>query len=228
MLKNAPGVLEGIPFVLLFFFFCLLTLFFSFVFQSGAFSFLSIIFFILLLFTLYFFRDPERTCELSAGDNFTRHIVSPADGTVLDVIEIYEPQFLKCAATRISIFMSVFSVHVNRAPVEGKIGYIHYHPGKFISAFKEKASLDNEQISIGVVKTHEDGKEKRLLFTLIAGLIARRIILWKKNADSLRSGERIGMIRFGSRVDLYLPGGSRIIVKKGEKVFAGKTVVGYW
>jgi phosphatidylserine decarboxylase len=79
-----------------------------------------------------------------------------------------------------------------------------------------------------VVQTHEDGSEKRLLFTLIAGLIARRIILWKKNADSLRSGERIGMIRFGSRVDLYLPGGSRVIVKKGEKVFAGKTVVGYW
>ncbi|MCX5886228.1 MAG: phosphatidylserine decarboxylase family protein [Proteobacteria bacterium] len=228
MLKNSPGVLEGIPFVLFFFFFCLLTFYFSFVFQSRAFSFLSILFFILTLFTLYFFRDPERTCELSAGEKFNRHIVAPADGTVLDVIEVYEPKYLQCVSTRISIFMSVFSVHVNRSPVEGKIGYLHYHPGKFISAFKEKASLDNEQISIGVVQTHEDGSEKRLLFTLIAGLIARRIILWKKNADSLRSGERIGMIRFGSRVDLYLPGGSRVIVKKGEKVFAGKTVIGYW
>ena len=228
MLRNYPGLREGTPFVIFFLFLCLLAALLSSIFKHYAFACLSIVFFMLTLFTLYFFRDPDRAREQVGKGNDLREVLSPADGRVLDVIEIFEPRYLHYPAKRVSIFMSIFNVHVNRSPVEGKIEYLHYNPGKFMSAFKEKASLDNEQISIGVIKKSQGEPDKKLLFTLIAGLIARRIVLWKKESDQVKKGERIGMIRFGSRVDLYLPREAEVMIKKGQHVMAGKTVIGYW
>lgn len=170
------------------------------------------------LFCAYFFRDPERSATPD-----TRSLLSPADGTVIDIREVEEPLYLKASVKRVSIFMSVFSVHVNRAPMKGTVDYVHYNPGKFISAFKEKASLDNESIFIGI---RETASSRAIAVKLIAGLIARRIVLYKKVPDALQRGERIGMIRFGSRAEIYCPLSTDIRVKKGDSVIAGETVVG--
>jgi phosphatidylserine decarboxylase len=170
------------------------------------------------LFCTWFFRDPERTA--SAGSS---SLLSPADGTVIDIREVQEPLYLKTTVKRVSIFMSVFSVHVNRAPMEGILDFVHYHPGKFISAFKEKASLDNESMFIGIM---DQTSSRAIAVKLIAGLIARRIVLYKKAPDEVRRGERIGMIRFGSRAEIYCPLSTEITVKKGDAVTAGVTVVG--
>ena len=168
----------------------------------------------------YFFRDPERLLPQD-----TSAIVAPADGRIIDVQPMQEDAFLHGEALRISIFMNIFDVHVNRAPIAGKIEYLHYNPGKFISAFKEKASLDNEQVAIGINGEGEKGEKISVLVKLIAGLIARRIVLWKAAGDLLTKGERISIIKFGSRVDLYLPLEAEIKVKKGDRVKAGETVV---
>ncbi|MCD6353749.1 MAG: phosphatidylserine decarboxylase family protein [Proteobacteria bacterium] len=168
----------------------------------------------------YFFRDPERLLPQD-----TSAIVAPADGRIIDVQPMQEDAFLHGEALRISIFMNIFDVHVNRAPIAGKIEYLHYNPGKFISAFKEKASLDNEQVAIGINGEGKGGQKISVLVKLIAGLIARRIVLWKADDDLLTKGERISIIKFGSRVDLYLPLEAGIKVKKGDRVKAGETVV---
>jgi phosphatidylserine decarboxylase len=170
------------------------------------------------LFCCWFFRDPER---VAASDS--RSLLSPADGTVIDIREVQEPLYLKAPVKRVSIFMSVFSVHVNRAPVEGTVDFVHYNPGKFISAFREKASLDNESIFIGI---RGSAPPRTVAVKLIAGLIARRIVLYKNKQDALQRGERIGMIRFGSRAELYCPLSTEITVKKGDAVTAGVTVLG--
>jgi phosphatidylserine decarboxylase len=138
-----------------------------------------------------------------------------------------EDVFLKKECIRVSIFMNIFSVHVNRAPIAGTIEYYHYNPGKFISAFKEKASLDNEQVSIGICGEMEGKGEVKILAKLIAGLIARRIVVWKKNGDPVIKGERMSMIKFGSRVDLYLPSEVTLNIKEGELVKAGDTTIGF-
>jgi len=228
MLENLPGVREGIPFAVYFLFLSLLTVFLALIFKQHTYFYLAIIFFIFTLFTLFFFRDPDRTYELLKGEENFEEVLSPADGTILNISETFEPKYLQCQATRISIFMSIFDVHVNRSPLPGKIEYLHYNPGRFISAFKEKASIENEQISIGVIREHEGDSQKKILFTLIAGLIARRIVLWKRQSDQVKRGERVGMIRFGSRVDLYLPREAKVMVKKGQHVLAGRTVVAQW
>jgi phosphatidylserine decarboxylase len=178
----------------------------------------AIVSLVFALFCTWFFRDPERR---SAADS--RSLLSPADGTVIDIREVQEPLYLKAGVKRVSIFMSVFNVHVNRAPMKGTIDFVHYNPGKFISAFKEKASLDNESIFIGI---QEPASSRAVAVKLIAGLIARRIVLYKKNRDALQRGERIGMIRFGSRVEIYCPLSTEIKVQKGDTVIAGETVVG--
>ena len=140
-----------------------------------------------------------------------------------------EDVFVKQECIRVSIFMNIFSVHVNRAPISGAIEYYHYNPGKFISAFKEKASLDNEQVLIGI-RGEMEGKGKgevKILTKLIAGLIARRIVLWKQKGDSVIKGERMSMIKFGSRVDLYLPSEVTLQIKEGEWIKAGETIIGF-
>jgi len=123
--------------------------------------------------------------------------------------------------------MSLFDVHVNRAPVKGVIDCVNYNPGIYMPAFREKASLDNEQMSIGIAVSQQEGgqKELRIMLKLIAGYIARRIVFWKNLHDKIKQGERIGMIKFGSRVEVYLPSEVELSVGKGDKVKAGKTVI---
>jgi len=175
--------------------------------------------FVLLLLALwvaYFFRDPERT-----GERGPSLVVSPADGKLIMITEVDEPTFVKGRAVRLSIFMNVFNVHVNRYPVEGVVRYIHYNKGKFLNAAAEKSSLENEQMSVGI----ETGRY-RVLVRQIAGLIARRIVTYSKLGETIRQGDRMGIIRFGSRVDVFLPAGSTVRAKVGDNTVAGVTILG--
>ena len=169
------------------------------------------------LFSCYFFRDPERTIPADAGA-----LLSPADGTIIDIRDVDEPLYLKGRARRVGIFMSVFNVHVNRAPCSGAIEFLHYNRGRFISAFKDKASDENESMLAGIRCSQ---RQERIAVKFIAGLIARRIVFYKKLRDTVRQGERINMIRFGSRVDLYCPLDARIMVSQGDTVTAGTSVI---
>lgn len=176
---------------------------------------------IALLFAVWvvaFFRDPERTW--ARGD---RLIVAPADGKVVSVSEVDEPSFLEGRAQRVSIFMNVFDCHVNRYPVDGTVTYRHYNAGAFGHAAAEKSSLSNEQASVGL--TTAGGK---VLIRQIAGLVARRIVTDHQPGTVVHQGERLGMIRFGSRVDLFLPLGTRVLVHVGDTTRVGVTVVGEW
>lgn len=172
----------------------------------------------LTLFTLYFFRDPERR-----GDLPEKTVVAPADGRVLSVqpLEGVENP-LGEPATKVSIFMSVFNVHVNRIPATGRILEIVYHPGRFFSANLDKASTQNENNRITL-----QSAGKRIVFVQIAGLIARRIACWITEGDEVQAGQRFGLIRFGSRLDVYLPREIRVVAGKGQKVKAGETILGY-
>ena len=174
--------------------------------------------FVLAVWVVAFFRDPERTW--SRGD---RLIVSPADGKVVSVIETDEPAFFQGRAQRVSIFMNVFDCHVNRYPTDGTVAYRHYNPGQFGHAAAEKSSLSNEQASVGLTTTRG-----RVLIRQIAGLVARRIVTDHEVGMVVHQGERLGMIRFGSRVDLFLPLGTRVLVHVGDTTRVGVTVVGEW
>jgi phosphatidylserine decarboxylase len=166
---------------------------------------------------LVFFRDPART-----GPRGERYVIAPADGKIVDVRVVDEPVYLKTAATRISIFMSVFDVHVNRYPVTGTVEFTRYNPGRFLHAASDKASLDNEQSSVGV-----RGARGPLLVRQIAGLIARRIVTDATAGAPAIQGGRMGMIRFGSRVDVFLPAAARSAVRVavGDRVQVGATVL---
>lgn len=170
---------------------------------------------LLAVWVAYFFRDPERHGERGPG-----LVIAPADGKVVQVMEVDEPAFMHGRAIRIAIFMNVFSVHVNRYPVSGRVTYTHYNPGKFLNAAVDKASLENEQSSVGI----ESGPH-RVLVRQIAGLVARRIVTYSRPGDQADQGERFGIIRFGSRVDVYLPVGSTPRVRVGEHTSAGTTVI---
>jgi phosphatidylserine decarboxylase len=172
----------------------------------------------LAVWVVAFFRDPER--PWATGE---RMIVAPADGKVVSVIETDEPALHGGRALRVSIFMNVFDCHVNRYPVSGTVAYRHYNPGKFGHAAAEKSSLTNEQSSVGVAAA--PGK---VLIRQIAGLVARRIVTDHQVGTPVRQGERMGMIRFGSRVDLFLPVGTQSLVHTGDTTRAGVTVVAEW
>ncbi|MCH7495094.1 MAG: phosphatidylserine decarboxylase family protein [Candidatus Marinimicrobia bacterium] len=170
----------------------------------------------LLLFIVFFFRDPDRTTPKERGV-----IVSAADGKVVTVKEVEYPDISAEKLIQVSVFLSIFDVHVNRIPVSGKVREVKYFPGKFMLAWKEKASLENEQTLISI-----DSEGRTIYLKQIAGLVARRIS-WQLDAgQSVEAGERFGLIRFGSRVDLLLPTDSRIEVKVGDKVKGGETVIG--
>jgi phosphatidylserine decarboxylase len=174
--------------------------------------------FVLLLVALwvaYFFRDPERT-----GARGQSLVVSPADGKLIMITEVDEPGFIHGRAIRLSIFMNVFNVHVNRYPVDGVVKYIHYNKGKFFNAAAEKSSLENEQMSVGI-----ETPRYRILVRQIAGLIARRIVTYSKLAETVKQGDRMGIIRFGSRVDVFIPTGSRVQAKLGDATTAGVTIL---
>jgi len=172
---------------------------------------------LLTLFCLWFFRDPKRNVPQDEG-----LLVAPADGKVVDISSVQEDRFLNKPAIKVSIFLNVFNVHVNRVPAAGKIVDIFYNAGKFLNAGVPKASLENEQNALLI----ETQKGKRIVCIQIAGLIARRIVCWTKKDAQLDRGERFGLIRFGSRVDLFLPTETEIRIAVGDKVKGGETVVG--
>jgi phosphatidylserine decarboxylase len=169
----------------------------------------------LAIWLVAFFRDPERT-----GERGERLVVSPADGKVVQIAEVDEPTFVRGRAIRISIFMNVFNVHVNRYPVSGTVRRVQRKAGRFLNAAGERASVENEQVSVGI---EVDGM--RVLVRQIAGLIARRIHTYSVEGQSVSQGDRMGIIRFGSRVDVFLPDSGRPRLKVGENTIAGTTVL---
>ena len=172
---------------------------------------------VLTLFVCWFFRNPPRVIPQGAG-----LVVSPGDGKVLAVEEEFEPRYLKDRAVRISIFLNVFDVHINRIPCEGIIEDVQYQPGLFLVASKPQATLKNEQNAL-MIKTVEGAK---VLCVQVAGLIARRIVWWVSPKDPAVRGERYGLIRFGSRMDMYVPLGTAIRIAVGDRVKGGETILG--
>lgn len=202
---------EGYPFIV----FCLIV--------TALLAFLGIAWLTILsaLFTVFiisFFRNPERFF-----DQEDKVVISPADGKIIKIENVEVNGNISGSFKKISIFMNVFNVHVNRSPYDGKIEVINYHEGKFFSANLDKASEDNERNEIMLVT--DDGR--RIWFVQIAGLIARRIVCWVNVGMNLKKGERFGIICFGSRVDVYLPPDAVIKVKLNDKVKAGQTALGY-
>src|SRR5260370_27896882 len=175
----------------------------------------AVVLVLLALFVFSFFRDPERVIPAEPGA-----VVSPGDGRV---VVVTDEEYAGRPGKLISIFLAVWNVHVNRAPDEGTITKMEYRPGKFLAAMRERASLENEQ---NVFTLSTDAGE--LVFKQIAGLIARRVVSWKKPGEKVARGERIGLVRFGSRVDLWLPKDAEILVKLGQNVKGGSSVLARW
>ncbi len=171
---------------------------------------------VLFIFHFFFFRDPER--QMPAGDAF---IISPADGTIIKIDEIDEPLYLKEKVQRVAIFMSVFNAHINRNPVEGTVEFLEHKNGQFLAAFADKALDVNERTEIGV-----NTKYGKIFFVQIAGLIARRIVCRLQPGENIQKGERFGMIKYSSRVDVFLPLSAKINVSVKDKVRAGETIIG--
>lgn len=166
---------------------------------------------------IYFFRDPERTTP--DEDSL---VISPADGKVVLIKEVEEGIYLKSKATQISIFLSPLDVHVNRNPISGKLEYLKYHPGKYLMAWDENASIENERADFGV--QHSSGT--KLFFKQITGFLARRIVYHIKEGDNLVAGERFGMMKFGSRMDVIVPENVEVFVKEGDRTWAGESIIG--
>ena len=164
----------------------------------------------------YFFRDPERIIPQGEG-----LFVSPADGKIILIRDIYEKDYLRSDAREVSIFMSPLNVHVNRAPCDGVVSMVKHSPGTYKAAYRDDASMKNENIALLL-----DSQSGRILVRQVAGFVARRAVCKVKPGDSLRRGERYGMIKFGSRLDVYMPINTEIKVTLGEKVCAGETVIG--
>ena len=208
---------EGLPFIGIAMLLALGTLIAAVMMRSWPLWLLAFVFIILALWVSYFFRDPERTGERGSGI-----VIAPADGRIVMITEVDEPAFIHGKALRISIFMNVFNVHVNRYPVSGTVRFVHYNPGKFLNAATDKSSLENEQSSVGI----ESGS-RRILVRQIAGLVARRIVTYSRDGDQVEQGERMGIIRFGSRVDVFLPTTARATVKVGDNTAAGASVIAH-
>lgn len=186
--------------------------------HNAAFYFSLAITSVLLMLTLsmaFFFRDPERKIPEGKGI-----FVSPADGKVILIKEVYEKDYLKSDVKEISIFMSPLNVHVNRAPCGGKVIEVKYSPGNFIAAYKDDASVRNEHIDMLL-----EGEQGRVLVRQVAGFLARRAVCRAKAGDVLKRGERYGIIKFSSRLDVYLPKDAQVMVKLGDKVKAGETII---
>jgi len=171
----------------------------------------------LTLFAAWFFRNPARVVPQGLG-----LVVAPGDGTVIAIEEEFESRFLKDRSVRLTIFLNVFDVHVNRIPCEGVVEDIQYQPGAFLVASKPEATLKNEQNALFL----RTAKGAKVLCVQVAGLIARRIVCWLSPGDRVMRGERFGLIRFGSRMDTYLPLGTELRVAVGDRVKGGETIVG--
>lgn len=205
MKKGLPIAKEGYPFIGIVLSVTLLS-------WAVGWTRLAAILFLLTVFVISFFRDPERRIQAAKED-----VMSPADGRVIIVEEVKDPRGLSGVWQKVTIFMSVFNAHVNRIPLSGKIKEIRYHPGRFLMGFSEKASLENEQNAIKL----EGNNGKEIMFVQIAGLIARRIICHLEEGSEVHVGDRFGLIRFGSRVDMYLPREAEVLVVPGDRVKAG-------
>ena len=171
---------------------------------------------VLAMYFAYFFRNPKR--EIATDENA---IISPADGTVQDVTSVEYDDFIKGAGTKVTVFMSVFNVHVNRSPITGEIKCQKYVCGRFRPAYKDSVGFENEHHLIGI-----ENSRLRITVTQIAGILARRIVSWVTLNDNLRQGELYGMIRFGSCLEIVMPDSVQVLVQKGDKVVGGKTVLG--
>lgn len=176
---------------------------------------LDIVSLLLLLFCINFFRDPDR--PIPAGDDV---IVAAADGVVADIVEIEENEVLKTRCQRVGIFLSVFDVHVNKAPMAGKISYLQHHPGVFLDARNPECSVKNEALTWAI-----EGAKATLVVRQITGAIARRIVPWSKVGDNVEKGFRFGMIRFGSRTEVYLPMTATVEVKVGDRVSGAQSII---
>ena len=180
---------------------------------------------VLTFWCIYFFRNPYRTTPILSGSNKNNLIISPADGTVIEISKITPAEEIGLPEgkwTRVCIFMNVFDVHVNRSPMLGQITYKKYIPGSFLNASLDKASDENERLILNM----DTDNGNKIAFVQIAGLVARRIICDVDIGHSLKAGEIFGLIRFGSRVDIYFPSEASVMVLKGQKMIAGETIIG--
>jgi phosphatidylserine decarboxylase len=177
---------------------------------------LSIIPLVLFVFIAYFFRNPPRKVAAAAGV-----ILSPADGIVLDISRGRESEFFNGEVIRVSIFLSIFNVHINRCPIGGEVVYRRYRQGKFFPAFKSHASEVNERNYVGFVN-----EQFKVLVTQITGFLARRIVCWVNPGDAVRQGEIFGLIKFGSNTEIVFPGDLELLVRRGDKVRGGVTIIG--
>lgn len=210
-----PVAREGLPFIAIFLAAALLAALWARGGGWGVRTALPATLFVLTLFVVYFFRDPERRIPPDPDI-----VASPADGTVMSVAEAAGEAFMGGPATRVTIFLSIFNVHVQRAPLAGRVDAYTYRPGRYLAAWHEEAGSENEQASLGLTTA-----EGPVVVRQIAGLVARRIVTYPREGDGLAKGERIGLIRFGSRVDLFLPAGWEVLVGAGDKVRGGETPV---
>ena len=177
---------------------------------------LAVVCILLTAIVVYFFRDPERSIPQDAN-----LILSPADGKVVEIKDEFEKDFIKTTCKRVSIFLSVFDVHVNRIPVSGKVGYLRYQKGSFVQAYKSRASHVNEQTIIGI-----EYQKSKIVFKQIAGLLARRIVCDIRDGDNVTAGARFGIIKFGSRVDIFLTDDVELKVSMNQKVKGGESIIG--
>ena len=218
-----PVAREGLPFIAVFLAATLLAALWARGGGWGARTTLPATLFVLTLFVVYFFRDPERRIPPDPDI-----VASPADGTVMSVAEVggeafgeaVGEAFMDGPATRVTIFLSIFNVHVQRAPLAGRVDAYAYRPGRYLAAWREEAGSENEQASLGLMTA-----EGPVVVRQVAGLVARRIVTYPREGDSVPKGERIGLIRFGSRVDLFVPAGWEVLVGAGDKVRGGETPV---
>jgi phosphatidylserine decarboxylase len=211
MKHNSIIAYEGFPFIILSLTLTIITAFFGIVW-------LTVVLAAITVFIVCFFRNPERQFQ-----DEDKLVICPADGKIIQIEDVDVQGTITGRFKKISIFMNVFNVHVNRAPYSGTIEKIAYHKGKFLSANLDKASVENERNEVMI--RNEDGRA--LWVVQIAGLIARRIVCWTSEGANMKKGERFGLIRFGSRVEVFLPSDSRIVVNLGDKVRAGQTPLGY-
>jgi phosphatidylserine decarboxylase len=208
--ENTPIAVEGYPFIIV-------AGFVTLVFALLSWKLIAFAAFCLTLFITYFFRNPERV--IPDGENA---VVAPADGVIIYLGESRE-QHLNAEMTKISIFMSVFNVHINRSPISGRVIETFYTRGKFLDVRDERATFENERAGLVL----ESPVGTRIAVVQVAGLIARRIVCYLHKGDTVKGGERYGLIRFGSRLDVYLPRDTDICVAVGDKTVAGETVLGY-